>query len=158
MLEASVRPTQPYPYPFYLPSLCVSRQEGRNLCRPRKTATVWGGCKQWAPEGCIFDPSPTVPDHPQQQLVLGRQWAGWCTHRQYSKLLRCHRQWCPSSAASPLSGRLTLSLLQRSLCLLYSCVTVYEKSSTKSASQDRLELQKDHHHTLLYAHAQTSER
>ena len=44
---------------------------------------------------------PPIPSPPSL-------WAGWCAHRQYCKLLSCHRQWCVSSTVSPLIGRLTL--------------------------------------------------
>ena len=62
----------------------------------------------------------------------GRQWAGWLRNQRYSKLLRCHQQWCLSSAASSLISCLTLFPLRRSLCLLYSQAIVYKEIGDKS--------------------------
>ena len=122
-------------------------------------STVWGGCGS-EPGGCIFVPNPTVPERQTTVpcCVWGRQWAGWLHNQQYSKLLRCHQQWCLSSAASPTIGRLTRFLLPALFVSALFAGMCLQGNHRQNMLLKTTTTSKDHHCTLICANAQTSER
>ena len=65
---------------------------------------------------------------------------------------------CGAELANPPIGRLILFPLRRSLCLLYLQAIIYNEIDKKYARNIDYESKKNHHHTLLCAHAQMSER
>ena len=113
------------------------------------------------PANFIFSPDPTVPEHQTTapSCVRGRLWAGWlCTPAVLQAPCRWHRyRMIPVPFISSIASLSVISHCPPSgaLCpALFAGNYLPRTSATKTCPSRRVRIQKDHHRTLLSAHAQ----